>query len=78
MSTHVIDGQNIWVIKHSGGTSFLLEATKPVGISRESGWKNLDRDIATQTRVASAINLSHPAGAELGEDFVTAKSCACP
>jgi hypothetical protein len=64
------------MIQHPGRTRFLLEATKPIGVSRERGWKNLDRDIAAQTSVASPINLSHPPSPERGEDFVTTKPFA--
>jgi hypothetical protein len=58
------------MIQGARGTSFLLEAAEPIGIRCEAGWKNLDRDVASETIVASTINLSHPAGAQQREDLI--------
>ena len=49
---------------------FLLEALQALGIGRERRGQDLDGDVATEPRVAGAIDLAHPAGADLAEDLV--------
>ena len=49
---------------------FALKARQAIGIVRESGWQNLDGDVALQARVTRAIHLAHAAGAEHRVDFV--------
>jgi hypothetical protein len=38
--------------------------------------QNLDRDSAIQLRVLRAIDFTHAAGAERGQDLVRAEACA--
>ena len=52
---------------------FALKASQPVGVSRQRGWENLDGDLALQLRVRRAIDLTHAASADGGEDLVRAK-----
>src|SRR5262245_28085846 len=49
---------------------FALEPRAAIRIVRESGWQYLDRDVAIESRVARAIDLAHPAFAELGHHVV--------
>ena len=51
-----------------------LEARQTVGVSRESVGKNLQRNITIQFRVACAVDLAHPAGAEHRDDFIRAEA----
>jgi len=51
-----------------------LQAGDAIGILRECGGQDLDRDVALQARVAGAIDLAHSAGAEHRFDFVRAEA----
>ena len=56
---------------------FLLEAPQAVRITRQRpGWQNFQRDVATELRVAGAIDFAHPASAENSQDFVRPEACA--
>jgi hypothetical protein len=55
---------------------FAREARQPIGIGREQLRQDLQRDIAIELRVTRAVDLSHPAGAKWGEDFVRTDSGA--
>ena len=46
------------------------------GSSANSVRQDLERDVAIQLRVAGAIDLPHPALANLGNDFVDAEASA--
>src|SRR5262245_41860420 len=41
VSTDIIDRKNVWMIELPSRSSFLLEATQPITIRRESGRKHL-------------------------------------
>ena len=49
---------------------FALETREPVGVVRRTSRQDFDRDIASELRVARAIDLAHAAGAEMGDDLV--------
>jgi hypothetical protein len=38
--------------------------------------QDFDRDVAVQPRITRTINFSHPASADVGEDFVGAETNA--
>ena len=46
------------------------EAREPIGVAGQRRGQHLDRDVAIQLRVARAIDLAHPAGADERGDFV--------
>src|SRR6266540_2645138 len=52
---------------------FLLEPREPVGVLRELGWKNLQRDLAAEPGVARPVNLPHSARTERSENLVGAQ-----
>jgi hypothetical protein len=58
------------MIQAGNGASFTLESFAQFGTIRKMRWQNLDGDDSVKPRIASAINLTHPAGAYAGEDFV--------
>src|SRR5579864_1901162 len=49
---------------------FAREALEAIRIRGEEIRQDLDGDIAVERRVLRAVDLAHPAGAELGNDFV--------
>ena len=54
----------------TGGPGFQLEALESFGIRREPRGQRLDRDIASQSRITSAVHLAHAAGANQPEHVV--------
>ena len=65
-----VDGPDVRMIERSERARLALEACMPVGIGGEAGGQDLDRDVATELRVARAINFAHPARSEQGSNFV--------
>jgi hypothetical protein len=53
-----------------------MKAGDPFGISRIGVWEHFDGDVPIQLRVVRAIHLTHPSGADEGEDLVNAKANA--
>jgi hypothetical protein len=51
-----------------------LETGDAIGVSGKGGWKDLDRDVALQARVAGSIHLAHLPCPEHGFDFVDAEA----
>jgi hypothetical protein len=45
-----------------------------IGIRRERVWKDLDRDVTIEPRVARAIHLAHATGAEHVGNFIGAET----
>ena len=72
----VVDGEDVGMIQRRRGAGFLLEAAKAVGIRRIRGGQDLDRDLASETRVVGEINLAHSATAQQVQDFVGAEQRA--
>ena len=55
-----------------------LEPRQPFGMGRERLGQHFDRDVASESRVARAIDLAHPALAEQGIERVDADAAADP
>jgi hypothetical protein len=70
VSADVVDGEDVWVGQGRGGSGFLLEPMKAIDAGRECGRQDLDRDVTSEPRIACAIHLAHPAGAEQRHDLV--------
>ena len=68
------DGDDVRVVERGDDLGFPPEARQTVGVSRESVGKNLQRNITIQFRVACAVDLAHPAGAEHRDDFIGAEA----
>ena len=49
---------------------------EPVGVGGERRGQHLDRDLAAEPRVARAVDLAHPAGAERRDDLVGPQASA--
>ena len=62
--------------ERGGCVRFRFEALQPLGIDRERGRENLDRDVSAQAGITRAIDFAHPAGTEDADDFVRTKSGA--
>src|SRR5205823_4543460 len=65
-----IDGRDVGMIERGQRLRFAFEAGHAGGIFGEGRGQDLDGDVARELRIARAIYLAHPAGAERGDDFV--------
>lgn len=70
---NVEHSQNVRMIQSSGGQRLLLKPAHAVGIKRKCLRQHLDRNVAAKTGIAGAINLSHAARAQKGNNFVGTK-----
>ena len=59
-----VDVRDIRMVQRGECLRFAGEASQPLGVRREQFGQDLDRDAAIELRVARAIDLAHPAGAE--------------
>ncbi len=71
-----VDLRNVWMVERREHLGLALEAGEPVGVLRERGWQDLQRDIAMETGVAGAIDLAHSARADWDDDFIRAEASA--
>ena len=68
--TSVEDGDDVRMGKGGDSLRLVLEALAAVGIGGERFGKDFDRDVTGETRIARAIDFSHPTRADGGDDFV--------
>jgi hypothetical protein len=64
------------MVQRSSRAGFLLESVQSIGVGRERRRQHLDRDVASETRIARAIHLAHSTRAERGQDFIWAEAHA--
>jgi len=64
------------MVQGRGGARFLLEAVQTIGVARKRSGQHFDRDVASETRVARAIDFAHAAAAEKARDLIRAESAA--
>lgn len=72
-----MNGCDIWVVQGGEDGRLAFEAFEAVGIFSERLGKQLDRDIATESRVGGPIDLAHAAFAQLGGDLVVCNRPSC-
>src|SRR5207302_1341360 len=70
LTTHVVDGNNVGMIKGRGSAGLLLEAAQALGIGGELRGENLYCNLASEAALGGAIDLSHAAGAERLAEFI--------
>ena len=71
-----VDGGDMRMIERGEHFRFALKTREPIGISRERGRQDLNRDLTFQPGVRRPIHLAHPAFANLRGDVVNAEACA--
>ena len=64
------------MIQRGEDLRFTLEAGEAVRVMRKRLGQDLDRNVAIQFGIASAIHLTHPAFTDLGGDLVDAETRA--
>jgi hypothetical protein len=67
---HAVDRGDVRMVQRGEESRLTLESLEPVAISSEDFREDLDRDVATESSVARAIDLAHPARSERADDFV--------
>ena len=65
-----VDRRDVRVVQDARRPRLRLEALQAIRILRERRRQHLDRHLAPEPRVARAVDLSHPAGADGRENFV--------
>ena len=68
-----VDRDDVRVVESGHSQRFLLEAVAAFVIV---DLQRLDRDVAVESRVAGAVDIAHPARADLRDDFVRAEARA--
>jgi hypothetical protein len=71
-----VNGGDMRMIERGEELRLALEPADALGIVRERGRQDLQRNVATELRIAGFVDLAHPAGAEGGDDLVGPKSGA--
>jgi hypothetical protein len=64
------------VVQRRRGTGFLFESLQAAGVGGERRGEHLDRHVASEPRIAGAVDLAHPTGAKRGDDLVRPKTSA--
>ena len=64
------------MIQCRSGVGLLFEACPAGRIGRDLGRENLQRNVATKTRVARPIHFSHPASAKRADNFIRTQTDA--
>ena len=67
-----MDVRNVRVIQRRENLRFPLKTRQAIGIIGKGIGKDLERDVALQSRVVRAIDLAHSPGAERGENLIRA------
>ena len=72
-----VDGANVRMIQRRQHPRLALEAREPIGIGRKCFWQHLDRDVTSEGRVVSPVDLAHAPGAEQRQQTIGAHRPAC-
>ena len=65
-----MNGGDIGMVQRCQGDGFPLKPGDSVGITAEFTGKDLDCDIALQLRVASSVDIAHPARTQMRLQFI--------
>ena len=68
----VMESADVRMIQAGNGASFALEPLSQFRTISKMRRQNLDGDNAVEAGILGAVNLTHPARANTGEDFVGA------
>src|ERR1700680_645096 len=73
---NVVEGADVRMIQAGNCFGFALEALAQFSTIGKMRGQNLDGDDPVQTGIFGAVNLTHPSGANIREDFVRAPTFA--
>ena len=71
-----VDVPDVGMVQRGEDLGFALEAGQAVGIGGEGLGQDFQRHVAVELRVAGAVDLPHPACANLGGDLIRAEGGA--
>jgi hypothetical protein len=74
MSADVVDRENVRMVERRRGARFLLEARQALDIGRIVVRQHFDGHVAPEPRIAGAIDLAHPTGADRTHDLIRAEA----
>ena len=69
-----VDGGDVRVVQRGEETGLALEPRQPLRVRREDDRQDLDRDIASESGIAAAIDLTHAADAQPRDDLIRAEA----
>ena len=72
VAAEVVNGEDIGMRQRRDCMRLALEARQAIGIGRKLHRQDFERNLATQFRVARAIDLSHATGTNRRDDLVDA------
>ena len=71
-----VNVRDVRMVQRRQHLRFARKAREPIGVVRERFRENLQRHVAIEPRVARAIHLAHPSGAERRKDLVWTEDCS--
>jgi len=71
-----VDRRDVGMIQGGQDFRLALEAGEPLRISGHRGGQHLDGDRPFQVGVNGSVDLTHPAHADLGDDFISTEARA--
>ena len=71
-----VDVRDIPMVERGEELRVALETSETVNVGGEELRQDFQRDVATELRVARAVDLAHPAGPEGGQNFVRTEASA--
>jgi hypothetical protein len=72
LGSDIMNGEDVRMAQRRDRTRLPLETRECIEPARH-GRQNLDRDVARETGIVSAVDLTHAAGAEAGANFIRAQ-----
>ena len=68
-----VDRADVRMVQRGEHPRLALEAREPIRVARERARQDLDRDVASELRVARPVHLAHAAGAEQRLEVISAE-----
>ena len=76
LGSDVVERADVRMIERRHGVRLAVEAGAQLGVGGELRRQHLDRDRAIEPRIARAVDLAHPAGADRRDDLIRPESRA--
>ena len=68
-----VNVRNRWMVQRRERLRLACEPGESFGVASKFVWQDFERDVTIQFRIASAVDLPHPALADMRNDFVDAE-----
>jgi hypothetical protein len=70
VNAYVVDGHDVRMIQRAGQARFLLESDEVLGVRRQLGADDLERDVSVQAHIPRPVDLAHASGPDEACDLV--------